>query len=282
MIERLADVPARNPGAVPVPERPARDAPGPRPHQGRGLRRRGRHAHRRHGRRHPRPAGAARAAPMGLLLPLSVRDRLLRRPAVLRQPEEGGASANRAGPRRRGQRARRGHRRVCRVRPGRGAGCRCAVGRDDPVGRARHRSQRHRGPADPRGREGQAGRQRAPGRRHHLRLRRLRPDPVSHVARPEDPGRRPPTRGEAARRTAVQRVLGRWPRRPRLLRGSRLSRREFRACGHDGGCLRAALRQRPAFGAASRTGRPEGDGRRRPRPCNVAIASSCRRAGAAF
>ena len=75
------------------------------------------------------------------------------------------------------QRGLRVRRRACGRHP---------VGRDDAVGRARDRPERDRRAADCRGIEGDPRRARPAGRRHHLWIRRPRPDSVPHLARSTD------------------------------------------------------------------------------------------------
>ena len=76
-------------------------------------------------------ARAAGSAALGVLLSVPVRDRLLGRPAVLREPEEGCRAADRAGAGRRRQRSRHRDWRHGDLRLRRGSGGGAAVGRHD-------------------------------------------------------------------------------------------------------------------------------------------------------
>ena len=93
-VDRIPAWPAR---AVPVPEHLPRDDHRPFPRQGRRVRIGRRHADRRDPDRDSGQARAAGPSALVVLLPVPLLDRLLGRAAVLRQPEERGAAADRAG-----------------------------------------------------------------------------------------------------------------------------------------------------------------------------------------
>ena len=245
----------------------------PVPFQGGRIRIRRRNPDCRHRDRDSGQAGTAGAAPLVVLLPVPVLDRLRGGPAVFRQPEERGAAANRAGPGRRGDRSRDRDRRQRGVRVRRRACGRHPVGRDDAVGRARDRPERDRRAADCRGVEGDPRRARPAGRRHHVWVRRSRPDSVPHVARSADARRRPETRGEGAGTAAGGRQAGRRRAGRDAFRSPRLSRRERGGVRRDaggagstvcGGALVGAARparSRPAgadAGPVARSRRPAG------------------------
>ena len=180
--DRIPDaLPAQPARVVPVPHHPARIDHRPVPFQRGWIRIRRRNPDCRHRDRDSGQAGTAGAAPLVVLLPVPVLDRLRGGPAVFRQPEERGAAANRAGPGRRGDRSRHRDRRQRGLRVRRRACGRHPVGRDDAVGRARDRPERDRRAADCRGIEGDPRRARPARRRHHVWIRRPRPDSVPHA-----------------------------------------------------------------------------------------------------
>ena len=104
--------------------------------------------------------------------------------------------------------------------------------------------------------EGDAHRQRAAGRRDHLRVRRPRPDPLSHLARTEDPARG--SAGSEAK--ALEQTLARRGGRTGLFSGAHYS-------------LRAYARRERAASAASTLAALEAALRRR-RGCRCSACSA--------